>query len=250
MRIFVTGTDTGVGKTLVSCALVRAARMAGFKACGAKPIESGCVIEKAGLQPVDAITLATASAVDWLVNECVFRFAEPVAPGVAAADAGVDIDLSSIDEIVVRLEQAFSDLVLIEGAGGLLVPLGRGRSIADLVRRLEAHLVVVGRGGLGTINHTLLTLEVAQARGLRVAGFVLSCERPDLDPSFVQRNRDEIERASGISCLGVLPWLDELTPSAVATAGLPLWERLGRAVHDDGPSPVPGLVRDANRSLG
>ena len=229
MRLFVTGTGTGVGKTTVACALVRGARSVGLRACGVKPIETGCAPDNIGERPADALALAGASAVDELVNECVYRFTPAVAPGVAARDAGVTIDLDLIRARIEGLSSRFPDLIVVEGAGGLLVPLSGRGTVADLATCLGAAIVVVGHAGLGTINHTLMTLEVARHRHLQVVGFVLSCERPDLDPRFVERNRGEIEDAAGIGCLGVIPHLDPRDSAVVSLHGRRILDSLPRA---------------------
>ncbi len=155
-----------------------------------------------------------------------YRFADPVAPGVAAEREGQVIDLDRIWDRLQTLEAGRPDLLLVEGAGGLLVPLGAGRTMADLVRELALPLIVVARDGLGTINHTLLTVEVAISRGLPVAGIVLS--RTSRDSDAGQENLREIERALGGDppVLGILPFLPERSTATLAHAGDPIVARL------------------------
>ncbi|MEW6473394.1 MAG: dethiobiotin synthase [Actinomycetota bacterium] len=163
---FVTGTDTGVGKTVASAALCRAEREAGRTVLYAKPVQTG--VQRA--EPGDAAFVAAAAGVP--VVECL-RFPDPLAPAVAAQRVGAAID---VDALLADLEKAGDgfDRVVVEGAGGLLVPLTDDVTMADLADRLGAGLVVVTRPSLGTLNHTALTLEAARARALPVDGLVIS----------------------------------------------------------------------------
>ena len=167
---FVTGTDTGVGKTVVACALLRALRARGIDAGGMKPIETGVGSDG----PLDAIALrAAAGGKDTLDSVCPQRFALPAAPTVAAAAEGRCVDLDAVRRAFAKLAARHSFLV-VEGAGGLLAPAAKAASMADLAAELGLPLLVVARASLGTINHTRLTLEAADARGLPVAGVVIS----------------------------------------------------------------------------
>lgn len=168
--LFVTGTDTGVGKTVVACALAEELRARGVDVGVMKPIETGV-----GSQgPLDAIALAEAADVrDAMELICPIRLALPAAPSVAADAEHRDIDLAAIRAAFDAL-RARHECVIVEGAGGLLVPIRASFTMADLARDLGLPLIVVARGRLGTVNHTLLTLEVAAGRGLAVAGVVLS----------------------------------------------------------------------------
>jgi dethiobiotin synthetase len=168
--VFVTGTDTGVGKTLVACVLVRGLRARGLDVGVMKPVETGA----GAAGPLDARALREAAGVeDPLELVCPFALALPAAPTVAAEDEGRDIDLGAIASAFATLASRHQ-YVVVEGAGGLLVPVADGASMADLARALALPLLVVARASLGTINHTLLTLEAARARALRVAGVVIS----------------------------------------------------------------------------
>jgi dethiobiotin synthetase len=167
---FVTGTDTGVGKTLVACALAAELRARGLDVGAMKPVETG--VGRAG--PLDALALAAAAgAGDPLDAVCPQRFALPAAPAVAAAHAGLRVDLGAIRRAFALLTSRH-EWLLVEGAGGLLVPLQDDFTMGELARELGLPLLLVARAALGTINHTRLTLEAAAARGLRVAGVVIS----------------------------------------------------------------------------
>lgn len=177
--IFVTGTDTGAGKTAVTRALARAARAAGLRVRVLKPIETGCERGPDGaLVPADALSLAEAAGDGAPVTRlCPYRFALPAAPEVAAAAEGVTIELAPIADALARAAKD-ADLVLVEGAGGLLVPILPGLDMAGLAARFDLPVIVAARAALGTINHTLLTLEAARARELRVLGVVVSHTTP------------------------------------------------------------------------
>jgi len=167
---FVTGTDTGVGKTVVACALVRGLRARGVDVGAMKPIETG--VQDEG--PRDALALREAAGGgDALDAVCPQRFALPAAPTVAAAAEGRRVELDAVRRAFAALA-ARHDCLVVEGAGGLLVPAAEGVSMADLAGELGLPLVVVARASLGTINHTRLTLEAAAARRLALAGVVIS----------------------------------------------------------------------------
>jgi dethiobiotin synthetase len=189
--VFVTGTDTGVGKTVVACALVRGLRARGIDAGAMKPIETGVGPEG----PADAIALrAAAGARDPLADVCPQQFALAAAPAVASRAHGGAVDLAAIDAAWLRL-RARREFLVVEGAGGLLVPIAAQLSMADLAARLALPLLVVARAALGTINHTRLTLAAAAARGLRVAGVVISHAGgalPDADVANLVLLREEL----------------------------------------------------------
>lgn len=197
--LFVTGTDTGVGKTQVACALIRDLCARGVDVGVFKPIETGV----GGGGPLDALALLEASgAGDPLDDVCPQRFALPAAPTVAAAHEGRSVDLAAVRAAFRRI-QSRHECVIAEGAGGLLVPAAEGSTMADLARELELPVLVVARGALGTINHTLLTLEVALARGLSVAGVVISHQKP-LSPADAA-NLEALREALGAGLLAELP---------------------------------------------
>jgi dethiobiotin synthetase len=198
--VFVTGTDTGVGKTLVACALVRGLRSRGLDVGVMKPVETG--VGAAG--PLDARALREAAGVqDPLDLVCPYAFALPAAPTVAAAAEGRGIELEGIRRAFATLASRHGCMV-VEGAGGLLVPLADGVSMADLARALGLPLLVVARASLGTINHTLLTLEVARARALRVAGVVISHPGGALTPADAA-NLGALRNAIGDLLVGEIP---------------------------------------------
>lgn len=173
--LFVSGTDTGVGKTFVGCAIARGLRAAGIDVGVMKPIETGVPAEG----PLDARALQAAASVHDPIEEiCPVRFSLPASPEAAArADARM-IPLAPIHEAFASLASRHS-FMLVEGAGGLLVPIDAHTDMADLARQLGLPLLLVARAGLGTVNHTRLTLEAAEARGLEVFGVVISHSAAD-----------------------------------------------------------------------
>jgi dethiobiotin synthetase len=204
---FVTGTDTGVGKTVAAAALCLAERQAGKTVLYAKPVQTGLL--KA--EPGDATFVAAAAKVP--VVECL-RFPDPLAPAVAAERVGTSIDVDSLLADLAKAGDGF-DRVVIEGAGGLLVPLTDEVTMADLAERLGAGLVVVTRPALGTLNHTALTLEAARARGLPVDGLVIS-GWPAAPGVTEQTNL--VRLAAMAPVLGILPAYPGLDTADPATA--------------------------------
>ena len=187
-RVFVTGTDTGVGKTFVSVALCREARSRGWSVFGHKPIETGCRPD-----PEDAIALAAASG-GWQQGPalCQYTFELPAAPLVAARREDRSVDLDAVVATIHR-HAAGRRLALVEGAGGWRAPITETEDMSALARRVGWPVLVVARAGLGTINHSLLTAEAIERDGCRVVGMALSL-RPDEDAAFATSNRDEIAR--------------------------------------------------------
>jgi dethiobiotin synthetase len=199
--LFVTGTDTGVGKTLVSAALLRYARRLGLVAIPFKPAETGCAPE-----PTDARALWRAATPPVSADEvCLYALRLPVAPLAAAEAEGVRIDLDRIAERADSLA-AKGDLLLVEGAGGLLVPYGPRTTGADIARRLGLPLLVVARTALGTVNHTALTLREAARSGVRVAGLILNRTPGSAGPQEAG-NGALIASLTGCQAMGTFPTL-------------------------------------------
>jgi dethiobiotin synthetase len=212
---FVTGTDTGVGKTLVSCALAAGWAARGFRVGVMKPCETGCPPEA----PADALALLRASgAAQSLAQTCPYRLRLPLSPEEAAKAEGVTLDLDEVAQSTQKLISQ-NDRVVIEGAGGLLVPLNSSTDTADFAARLGLPLVVVARAGLGTINHSRLTLEAAQNRGLRVRAVVLVQSRPERDPSY-DSNPEALRRWGKVEIFGPIDYLQPLPKTAPDFAAL------------------------------
>lgn len=205
MRLFVTGTDTGVGKTLVASALLHKCRERGWTAVGMKPVA-------AGAEDVEFLVAAGNLAADRkLVNP--YLFSEPIAPHIAAEEAGVCIDLPRIADCFRQLSET-ADAVIVEGAGGFLVPLGPACDSADLARLLALPLVLVVGMRLGCINHALLTQEAIRSRGLALAGWVANRVSPDMDR--FEENLAALRLRLHAPLLGVVPFLDPPDPTTAA----------------------------------
>jgi dethiobiotin synthetase len=194
--LFVTGSDTGVGKTFVACALASLLRQRGRRVAVMKPIETG--VER---EPEDAVRLRQAAGDPAPLDDvCPYRLR---APAVAARLEGVTID---VDRLVALAERraAAADVLLVEGAGGLLVPVVGTVTFLDVAARLAAPVLIVGANRLGTINHCALTARVARDAGLRVCAFVLSQPSPETDAS-ASSNAEMIAALTALPCWGVLP---------------------------------------------
>jgi len=202
---FVTGTDTGVGKTIVTAALAATWRADGLNVGVMKPVATGCVRRREGLVSEDAEFLAKAAdAPEPLDAITPVRFAEPLAPTVAAARAGREVDLAPVWKVWQRLSRAH-DVLLVEGIGGALCPVTPRQCVADMARRFNLPVLVVARPGLGTINHTAMTVEVLRARHLEVAGVVINRYNRDTEDLAELTNPDEIQRAAAVPVLGLVP---------------------------------------------
>jgi dethiobiotin synthetase len=197
--VFITGTDTGAGKTFVACALALALRARGRAVRVMKPVETGVDGE-----PEDALRLRAAAADPAALDDiCPYRLRAPLAPAIAARAEGVRVDVDRLAALV-RRRQAGADVLLVEGAGGLLVPLADRVTWADLARGLDLPLLIVGANRLGVINHMALTARVARDGGLRVLGYVLSQPAAEADASAAT-NAETITALTGLRALGVLP---------------------------------------------
>jgi dethiobiotin synthetase len=218
--LFITGTDTGVGKTVVACALARALRARAIDVGVLKPSETG--VGERG--PLDALALREAAGADDPLDDvCPEPRALPAAPAVAGEAEGRPIDLGRIRAAHARIRARHS-VVLVEGAGGLLVPLAGATRMADLAAELGHPLLVVARGALGTVNHTLLTLEVAAARGLALAGVVVSHGSAPLSAAD-ERNLGALRAALGPRLLAELPPLADPGRADATALAQHLWPR-------------------------
>lgn len=178
--LLVTGTDTGVGKTVISAALITALRARGVRAVGFKPAETG----GAANEETDSELLAHASSERNALASPLLQLSEPLAPAVAADRAGAVLNPEDVESRIEQLRKAGCTLV-IEGAGGVMVPLAWDYTVLDLAERCDLDAIVVGRAGLGTLNHVALTVLMLQSRHIPVRGIVLNgrSTSPDLAES-------------------------------------------------------------------
>lgn len=207
--IFVTGTDTGVGKTIVAGGIAAALRDRGVDVGVMKPVESGCPRRNGKLLPEDAIFLkemAGSRDEPGLIN--LYALEYPLAPALAAEIEGMEIRKAAILEAL-KVLLSRHKFVIVEGVGGLLAPLYRNYFVAHLARDMKLPLLVVIRASLGTINHTLLTLSYADNMGLEVTGLVMnntvvSAKADDLNPAAIKRWAKE-------PLLGVMPFMHDIS---------------------------------------
>lgn len=212
---FVTGTDTGVGKTLVSATLLHAFAKSGRNAVGMKPIVAGAIEQSGKWIYEDVEALRAAASVDApleLVNQYAFR--APIAPHIAAQREGVRIDLSVIERAYAKLS-ALAQATIVEGVGGFKVPLAPNEDTADLARRLNLPVILVVGMRLGCLNHALLTQDAIRATGLPLAGWVANT----LDAHMLEfdANLESVKARINAPLIGVLPFLPPLSAAAAAS---------------------------------
>jgi dethiobiotin synthetase len=219
--LFVTATDTGAGKTFVTAGIARLWRRANrpFRVC--KPVATGAD----GRWSEDTRVLAEAAGEEDLAAVTPFTFAVPAAPPVAARLAGADLKLGQLADAV-RSRTTRGHRVLVEGVGGLLCPLTERETVADLVAELALPLVVVARRSLGTLNHTLLTVEAARRRNLRLAGVAVTATTP-VQGVAEQTNVEELRHRLDVPLLAVLPHQRDRSSADLPELAAVDWWRLG-----------------------
>ena len=212
--VFITGTDTGCGKTEVTLGLMRALQNRGEQVVGMKPVASGAEQTSHGLRNEDALSIQSQGSLTLPYDRVnPFAYEPPIAPHLAAESAGRPIDLSRIAEAY-RYLTTMAQRVIVEGVGGWCVPLGDRDSVADLAARLELPVILVVGMRLGCINHALLTQQAIRQSGVELVGWVGNQVEPDM-ASF-EGNLETLKRRMRAPCLGVVPWLAQPSPQAVA----------------------------------
>jgi len=239
-RLFITGTDTGVGKTVVTAAIAGILTRKGYNTGVMKPVQTGCRRTENGLigPDLEFLTRVVTDSRLWkskpgtaeqeitktvyrknaqgadpeakiALPDAVYSFEPPVSPDLAARLAGQSI---LPDKIIKAYEQisAGHDITLVEGIGGLMVPLGDGYLVRDLILDMDIPVIIVARPGLGTLNHTLLTLETARNSDIDVVGVVVNGSSPDKAGLSEQYNPETIARLGRTKILGVLPFIPDL----------------------------------------
>ncbi len=211
---FVTGSDTAVGKTLISNALLKLANEQGYKTLGLKPVSAGCYLRNGEQVNEDAWELMHSASVNLeypAVNPVALR--EPMAPHIAAQREGVTLNAQALAEHCRQLLPT-ADFAVVEGAGGWLVPLNADETMADLARMLETPVILVVGLRLGCINHSLLTAAAIRDSGLKLAGWVAN--RVDADMAVADENVATLTERLDAPLLGEVPWLEN--PGAVFAA--------------------------------
>ena len=210
---FITGTDTGVGKTFVTCALLHTLKAQGVEAIGMKPVAAGGDMSPDGLLNDDVEMLRNASSVVLSSDDlCCYLLPEPVAPHITALHEDVEIDLDVIRQRFDQLAD-MAETVLVEGVGGFCVPLGDSITTADLAVDLDLPVILVVGMRLGCLNHALLTQEAIVARRLTIAGWVAN----QIDPNMAEfdANIDALEERIRAPLLGVIEWKKFPDPSTI-----------------------------------
>lgn len=212
--LYVTGTDTGIGKTLTSCALLHALRGHGLRACGMKPVASGSQWLDGQWKNEDALALQTASTPGAAYADInPFAFEHPLAPELAARDAGSEVTLAPIVDAYARLAQQ-SEALVVEGVGGWEAPLSARLMQVDVVRALQLPVLLVVGLRLGCLNHALLSARAIVADGVHLAGWIAS----HVDPSMerVEDNLTMLQQRLPAPCWGVLPHAPNGDPAQLA----------------------------------
>jgi dethiobiotin synthetase len=242
---FITGTDTGVGKTVITAALIKAAGTLGFRACGMKPIETGCRKQKfkvrgsrskvpnprteasstldariSELIPADGMFLREIGRMDDPIDLVTpVRFEKPLAPLPASEIEGVPVDLDKIRIAYSELAGKY-DAVIIEGIGGILVPIKSDYFVLDLAKAFALPVIVVSRPGLGTINHTILTVNYAIKEGIRIAGIIVNYGHPSEGTLAEDTNAEVIREVSPAPVIGIFPYLENLEGGSIERAAV------------------------------
>jgi len=211
---FVTGTDTGIGKTWVSCGLIAALQRRNQRVIGMKPIASGCQRTPAGLRNDDALRLQAVSTVEVPYDSInPYPFEPPIAPHLAAREAGVEIDFARIRALAEALALQ-ADYLIVEGVGGWRVPLGRDGDVATLATMLHLPVVLVVGVRLGCLNHAFLSAEAISASGLPLAGWVGNLIDPHTER--VAANLETLKQGIAAPCLGIIHFLPAFAIESLA----------------------------------
>lgn len=234
--LFITGTDTGVGKTLITGAIAAVLRRQGLKVGVFKPIASGCRHDREGLVSIDAEFLAMCADADYplsVISPVVYK--TPAAPAVCAEVENRPVDFDAIGAAYKYLCDA-CDVVLVEGIGGILVPITPSETVLDLAVAFDLPAVIAARPNLGTINHSLLTIQAARNAGLPVAGLIISGYNAARADIAEQTAPDVICAVSGVNLLAIVPFDEDssvedgrLGPLIIDILSLCDWNALSRA---------------------
>ena len=214
MQLFVTGTDTDVGKTVVTAGLAAVMQSLGYKSGVYKPFQSGAEEKNGFLISPD---LSYVKKLDFYIETlCTYLLKAPTAPYIAAELENVNINLSAVAREYQSLKQT-CDVVLVEGAGGLLVPVTKDALMIDAAKMLDLPLLIVARPNLGTINHTLLTINQAKIAGLDIAGVVINRYPQDTDDIAIKTAPRLIEEYTDVNILGIVTDIGDLDSTKPGT---------------------------------
>lgn len=217
--VFIVGTDTGVGKTVVAAGLALCLRERGVKIGVMKPVATGCAGSSSRPYSSDAIYLFEAAENEYPLLSSPVRFRNPLAPSVASEIENTPVDLKRVFWAYNEIRQIY-DFIIVEGIGGLLVPFTTNYFVSDLVKEFDLPVIIVTRAGLGTINHTLLTVQAARNKGLNLMGIILN-GMPKENLSVAElTNPRVVADLTGLPVLGVLPQLEDVDVEKMLFGGL------------------------------
>ncbi|MBT4146690.1 MAG: dethiobiotin synthase [Gammaproteobacteria bacterium] len=212
---FITGTDTGIGKTWSTVALMQYFKNQGKSVLGMKPVASGCDEIDGQLRNEDALLLQQHASFMLPYRQVNFyAFAPPVSPHIAARQAGVEIELDEITRQYHQLKKQ-AEIILVEGVGGWMVPLNAGQDIADLAQKLDIPVIVVVGIRLGCINQARMTFGALQKSGVQCHGWIAACVEQEM--LMLNENIQTISQSTDMPLIAVLPYLEKLDPQRLAT---------------------------------
>ena len=224
--LFITGTDTGVGKTYVAVGLIRALKEMGLNVCPMKPVETGCRKRGGKLLPSDTLKLLHTSGTNETLDRInPYRFRHPLAPAVAAEIEGIPIKKKRIISAFKYLHNKY-DITIVEGAGGVMVPLYKRYLSIDFIKDINTPVLIVSRPGLGTINHTLLTIDALRVRGVDIVGVVINYSLNKRKGLSERSNPDVLEKLGGVPVLGVVPY----SLNAYAYKSKKVFDQIGKKI--------------------
>ena len=213
--LFITGTDTDVGKTVIATGFLAAANQAGLRTAAIKPIAAGCELTEQGMTNTDALQLQAAASHPLSYQQINPVALEPaIAPHIAANEAGKRLSAARLTGFCRGLSLLPVDLVVLEGAGGWRVPINERETLADVACELNCAVIIVVGMRLGCLNHTLLTIEAIRRDGLKIAGWVANIIDPDMPR--LNENIDTLKQRIAEPCLGTVPKLKDISPQQVA----------------------------------
>ena len=204
MNIFVTGTDTDVGKTIATASIARALYLANRTVGVMKPMASGVTD---GVGEDARLLIAAAHTTDSVDIVCPVRMRTPVAPAVAAEKEGVSIDVNKLISGANDINKRYDD-TLVEGVGGWVVPITKSCTLEDFAKKLNWPVLIIARAGLGTINHTSLTIRAIKSAGLPILGVVLVHTTKGIDDPSVKTNAEEIKKITNTEVLFTIPYIE------------------------------------------
>lgn len=218
--IFITGTDTGIGKTVLSALLLAELRRRDINAAPMKPVQTGCEGDVPDLDYSLSLASMTVSEENYR-NMAPYTFEPACSPHLAAELAGTEIDIAEM-VIAARALESEYEFVVAEGAGGIIVPLNRRETMLDLMQALKFPVLLAAKPGLGTINHTLLSIRTLRSDELDMAGVVFVASEPD-EPGFIEEdNVVTVEQFGKIPILGTIPYCAQLAKPKTSYANLPI----------------------------